>query len=270
MTLISICLLILFRVHKCIKITMKEVEQGVSESQIKPNSGNPIPPTAKTIYQEAIQKRSNGKYKEARDELLFAHNIVPQWEYPLYELAYTYLLQKDYKNALIYYKKTNSLFPSGHGFLNTQTAIWSLRNEKKNNKFKKGLYYDYVMIETLDKSEQLHAYQQIINTYPYYAPAYNKIALIGNDMETKQNAIDDGLALIDTEFGVDKETGGMLYIQQALMYWENSDFDSAKRVLAELIMGDNVTFHNENMAKWIMKTINEMYRSECDRDKQEL
>eukprot|EP01084_Bolivina_argentea_P300772 518713_1 len=131
MTLISICLLILFRVHKCIKITMKEVEQGVSESQIKPNSGNPIPPTAKTIYQEAIQKRSNGKYKEARDELLFAHNIVPQWEYPLYELAYTYLLQKDYKNALFWYKKYRDRIPNSSECNEKIVDLFEIMNDIK-------------------------------------------------------------------------------------------------------------------------------------------
>ena len=95
------------------------------------------------------------------------------------------------------------------------------------------------------------------------------------DQQQKQKAIDNGLKLIDTDIGIDAETKGMFFIQQALIYSNNNDNDKAKRTLADLIMSADATFHNGNMAKFFLKSLTvknkkKKKRKKDNKDKHEL
>ena len=234
---------------------MEQLKDGMYEYKITENKGNKIPSTARSLHNQGRSKGGKGDYKGAIKTLKAAIKQAPQWEYPYYDLAYTYLLQQDYKNALKYYKTTDKLF--NKGFFTTKTAVWSLTHELETKKLKKGLYSDYLMIEYfVDESLQKESYKKFAELYPEYAPAWAKTAALENDdMEAKQNAIDNGLKLIDTEIGVDAETKGMLFLQQAIIYSNNNEKEKAKRTLADLIMADDVTFHNQNMGKFFLQTL---------------
>jgi len=103
-----------------------------------------IDPAAKALHIEARELGQYGKYDLCIDKLEKAIKIEPTWAYPIYDLAYTYLLKGDFDSALKFYKKTDDLEPQG--FFTTKTALYSLEGEK-SGKFPKGLYIAYMQIE---------------------------------------------------------------------------------------------------------------------------
>lgn len=256
------------------KITMEELENGVSGHKITENKGNDIPSTAISLHKQARSKVSKDDYKGAIKTLRAAMKLAPRWESIYYDLAYTYFLQKDYVQALKYYITTDKLF--NKGFFAAKTAIWSLNHELKTKQLPEGSYYDYLAIELIaDKAKQLDSYIKITQSHPEYAPAWAKIATLSLDDEETQKAIDNGLKQMDTNIGIDSETKGILYIQQALIYSNNDENDKAKRTLADLVMSDDVTFNNQNIAKLFLKKLTKHKKSRRKRknenkDKQDL
>ena len=57
------------------------------------------------LHQKARVYGQSGNYIKAIELLEEAHRTAPTWPYPLYDLAFTYLLKKDFSNALLNYEK---------------------------------------------------------------------------------------------------------------------------------------------------------------------
>ena len=72
-----------------------------------------VPAEADVLHQQARQAGGEGDYKKAISLLERVSNLAPQWPYPVYDMAFTYLLLKDAENARKYYRKTVELAPAG-------------------------------------------------------------------------------------------------------------------------------------------------------------
>lgn len=165
-------------------------------------------------------------------------------------MAYTYLLQKDFENALKYYEMTNKIEPKG--FFTAKTACWSLQKEKEGI-FPMGLYLAFVQLDWIEaEEEKLQIARQITEKYPEYAPAWKVIASSSNDTQERLEAVSKGLAN-----NPDLETKGMLLINQALIKDTQGKTDEAKNILGKLILDENTTVSNSEMAKFVLLSISE-------------
>lgn len=207
-----------------------------------------IDPKAQALHQEARQLGQAGKYDQSIAKLEEAMRIQPNWAYPVYDLAFTYLLKGDFDNALKFYKKTDELEPKG--FFTAKTALYSLEGEKEG-KFPKGLYTAYMQIEwTTDKNKKLEIAQMITQKVPDFAPAWKDLSNLLDDKTARLDAIEKGLSK-----GPDAETKGILLINKALVLSDEGKKGEAKQMLGNLIFSSDVTRSNEELAKFTLKTI---------------
>ena len=230
------------------RISMSDLEGATGEYRWEIRGDQIIPEEANRLHQEGRQHGAKGEYDLAIEKLKRANELAPEWAYPVYDLAFTYLLRRDYENALRYYELTDSLEPKG--FFTAKTACWSLRKEKEGE-FEPGLYLAYVQIEWMPtEAEQLQTAKAILNKYPTYSPAWKTVALIMKDNKEKLAAIEHGLSS-----DPDAETKGVLLINQASIKSAMGQKETAKQILGELIIDKESTLGNVEIAKYTLRTI---------------
>ncbi|HEX6426612.1 MAG TPA: tetratricopeptide repeat protein [Niastella sp.] len=211
-------------------------------------SNKSIDPKAKSLHEEARKLGQSGNYDLAIAKLEQAIQIQPDWAYPVYDLAFTYLLKQDFDKALDYYKKTDELEPKG--FFTAKTALYSLEGEKAG-KFPQGLYTVYSQIEWAgDSSRKLQLTKAIIEKTPAFAPAWKELALLSNNKEEKEKAIAQGLSN-----NPDAETKGILLINKAIILSESGKKEEAITLLGNLIFSKDATTANVEMAKFTLQSI---------------
>ena len=208
----------------------------------------PINEQANLLHLEAREAGQAGNYQLAIEKLLEVMTIEPLWAYPVYDLAFTYLLVGDFDNALKYYRETDVLEPDG--FFTTKTAIYTLEGEKEGL-FPEGLYTFYMQIEWTDEPEKkYHIAKQIVDNVPAFAPAWKEIAYLQTDPEERLYSIEQGLA-----GNPDRETTGILLLNKAMIISEKGDKETAKKLLSEIIESQETTISNSAIAKVALKSI---------------
>lgn len=209
-----------------------------------------IDPKAKSLHEEARNLGQAGNYDSAIAKLEQAIQIQPDWAYPVYDLALTYLLKQDFDKALNFYKKTDELEPKG--FFTAKTALYSLEGEKAG-KFPQGLYTVYMQIEWAnDNKKKLQIAKAIIEKAPAFAPAWKELALLADIKEEKEKAIEQGLSN-----DPDGETKGILLINKAIILNESGKKSAATTLLGNLIFSPEATTANVEMAKYTLRSITE-------------
>lgn len=207
-----------------------------------------INPRAQNLHQEARELGQAGKYDLSVAKLEEAIKIQPDWAYPNYDLAYTYLLQGDFENALKFYKKTDELEPKG--FFTTKTALYSLEGERAG-KFPKGIYIAYMQIEWAnDSNKKLEIAKAITEKVPDFAPAWKELSVLLNDKIEKLKAIEQGLLK-----NPDAETKGILEINKAILINESGKSEEAKEILGKIVFSPDSTISNIALAKFTLKSI---------------
>jgi len=203
---------------------------------------------AQQLHQEARQHGGNGEYDLSIKKLKKANKLAPDWAYPIYDLAFTYLLQQDFSNALKYYQMTDEMEP--RGFFTAKTAHWSLKKEKEG-KFNEGLYLAFMQIEWMNSEEEkLEFAKTIVDKFPEYAPAWKVIASKSSNNEERLVAAEKGL-----NADPDEETKGMPLINKALVKDVQEKTEEAKKILGELIVNEETTLANIEMAKLVLLSI---------------
>src|SRR5690349_245552 len=86
------------------------------------------PADANQLHQEGRTLAQAGKYDAAIAKFKQSMALKPDWAYPYYDLAFTYLLMENWELALEYYHKVDALEPNG--FFTAKTAIYALEGEK--------------------------------------------------------------------------------------------------------------------------------------------
>jgi|ERR1044072_1124752 tetratricopeptide (TPR) repeat protein len=203
---------------------------------------------AQQLHLEARELGQAGNYEASIAKLEQAIAIQPDWAYPYYDLAFTYLLKGDFDNALQFYQKTDSLQPKG--FYTTKTALYTLQGEAAG-KFPKGLYGYYLQIEWAeDADKKFEIVKTILSNVPDFAPAWKELALLTDNVETRAKYIDEGLSK-----DPDADTQGILLLNKAVLMNEAGRSEEALQMLAGLIDDANTTTANAELAKMVVTQI---------------
>ena len=201
-----------------------------------------VPAEAESLHKQARQAGGSGDYKEAISLLERAAKLAPDWPYPAYDMAFTYLLMKDYENAQRYYRKTIELAP--RGFFTAITALDALGREEKGD-LPAGTYLTYLSLEWMDDpAKKAEAVRQLVKRVPSFAPAWKALAFLTEDVAERVTAIENGLSA-----NPDVETKGILQINKAMVLDGDGDHDGAVRLLGELANDPSSTYETEHMAK---------------------
>lgn len=207
-----------------------------------------ISPDAAALHQEARAFGQAGKYDLSIAKLEQAMVLEPEWAYPVYDLAYAYLLKGDFPNALKYYKQTNALSPQG--FFTVKTALYTLEGEEKGI-FPKGMYLGYLQIEWADTdAKKLEIAQAITEKIPDFAPAWKEFAILQTNSAAKEKAIEQGLSK-----NPDADTKGILLINKAILLNDQGKKEAAVQLLGNLIFSPDTTVGNIALAKFTLKSI---------------
>jgi tetratricopeptide (TPR) repeat protein len=237
-----------FRDQQGHTLSKTELDQATGQVNYEIVDNQTINPAARILHQEARQLGQASRYDEAIVKLHEAIKLQPDWAYPAYDLAFTYLLKGDNANALKFYQKTDELEPKG--FFTSKTALYTLEGEK-SGKFPPGLYTTYLQIEwTNDAAKKLEIAKLITQKVPDFAPAWKEVAMLVEDSTEKMNAIEKGLSK-----NPDQETKGILLINQAILLNNEGKQENAKEILGNLIFSPHVTRGNLELAKFTLKSI---------------
>lgn len=201
-----------------------------------------VPAEAESLHKQARQAGGSGDYKKAITLLEKASGLAPAWPYPVYDMAFTYLLMKDAENARKHYRKAVELAP--RGFFTAVTALDTLEREAKGD-LPVGTYLAYLSLEWVDDPKTKAAVvSQLVKQVPGFAPAWKEKAMQADTDAEKLAAIEEGLAAYP-----DGETKGILLINKALILDRGGDREGAVRLLGELALDPASTFATEHLAK---------------------
>ena len=203
---------------------------------------------AQTLHQQARELGAEGKYDQAIAQLKAAHDLAPTWPYPVYDLAFTYLLMRDYDNAREYYKKTIELSP--RGFFTAITAHDTLLKEAQGV-LPEGTYAAYMSLEwTDDINQKSQIVNALVTRLPMFAPGWKEYALMCDDENEKLRALDKGLAA-----DPDRETEGILYVNKAITLYNQGETLEAIRLLQDMTVRSETTLANEALAKQVLASM---------------
>ncbi len=217
-----------------------------------------VPDTARSFYKQGKKYQEEADNKKAMEEFRKAHKEVPDWIYPIYNLAVLYLLEDDFENSLKYYQLSDQIAPKG--FYDTKIALHSLQREKTGD-LKKGVYKNYLLLElsgvlTIESSINQSTYEltigELLKNAQNFAPLWKDYALFLESTEEKLDAIEKGLAQ-----NPDVKTKGILLINKAIFSNENGNYQRATEILVGVIFDPNSTISNVEMAKYILNLMTE-------------
>jgi tetratricopeptide (TPR) repeat protein len=233
---------IVFRAADGRALTMTDLRGLTGTFQYQILGKDNVPAEAESLHNQARQAGEAGDYKKAIALLERASNLAPAWPYPVYDMAFTYLLMKDAENARKHYRKAVELAP--RGFFTAITALDALDREAKGD-LPVGTYLAYLSLEWVDDpGKKAAAMSQLVKRVPGFAPAWKEQAMQANTDAEKLAAIEKGLAA-----NPDGETKGILLINKALILDRGGDHEGAVRLLGELALDPASTFATEHLAK---------------------
>jgi len=203
---------------------------------------------AKQLHEAGRDAAQKGNYAEALELLKQASQEAPSWPYPVYDAAFTYLLQDDNENAERFYKRVDQMAP--RGFFTAKTAVDCLRREHTGD-LKPGMYKAYASLEWMDdKKQKLSILEQVVKQFPKFPAAWKELAVLRSDDPSKLDAIEHGLAV-----NPDGETKGILLINKALILNRTGSHDAAVKILGELALDPESTQATESLAKFTLHNL---------------
>jgi tetratricopeptide (TPR) repeat protein len=223
-------------------LTMQDLLGATGKVQWASIGSESVPAEARQLHQKARIAGTRGDYRRALELLGRARALAPGWPYPVYDAAYTYLLQGDARAAEGLYAEVDRLSP--RGFLACQTTLYGLRRER-TGELPAGFCRTFATLEWLDDLPKKKAILEgIVEKYPGFAPAWKELAALLVDADARWQAITKGL-----DAGPDGETRGMLLIYKALMLLLRGERQEAIRLLGVLALNPVSTLATEALAK---------------------
>ncbi len=223
-------------------ITTEDLKDASGKFNWEIRSDKPVPEEAKRLHQLGRDAGQRGDSKTAIKSFEDASKLAPDWPYPLYDTAYTYLLMGDSSRAFELYKRVDDMSP--RGFFTTKTAVHSLRGEL-GGAFPKGTYLYFLSTEwTTDTSKQLNIADQLLAKAPKFAPAWKVKALLESDDGKRLGYLENGL-----QASPDTETKGFLLINKAILLHRQGKKTEAVRILGELALDQTSPLDIEAIAR---------------------
>ncbi len=219
-----------------------------TSAKASPNSQN-IPAAARVLFEEGVEMGKSGQYLPAIEKFKAASQIVPSWPYPYYQTGFTWLLQKNVEQALASYRKVDALEP--RGFFTSKQEVFTLERELAGT-YTQGLYLLFVSHEWSDDvGEKIKIMRRVIELVPDYAPAYQKLSILEEDIVKKLDLLERALT-----FQSDAETRGMLLLNKATNLHIQGDKDAAITILGELVLDGSTT---KTVTAWAKKLLLQIY-----------
>jgi hypothetical protein len=196
---------------------------------------------AEALHQEGRKAGAAGDPVRALELFHEAHQLEPDWPYPPYDMAFTYLLNDYLDQAERWYELVDKLAP--RGFFTSKTTLDLVRRER-SGEFPPGFTRSFVAVEWEPKDRQRHILQQIVARYPRCAPAWQRLAFLTEDDGARLEIIDRGLTA-----SPDDETYGVLISNKALILINQGNRAEGQLLLRELLADKRCTTGVEAMAK---------------------
>ena len=207
-----------------------------------------VPSEASRLHLEARAAGGRGDYQRALDLLSQAHRLAPDWPYPVYDAAFTYLLQGDATKAEEYYAEVDRMAP--RGFFTAKTSLDCLRRERVHV-LPSGFCMGFASLEWMDdKAKKTALLEGIVEKFPTFPAAWKELSSLLEDEDARLRAITQGL-----EHDPDPETKGMLLINRALILHRRGEHDSAVTILGELALDPQSTLGTETLAKAMLAQV---------------
>jgi tetratricopeptide (TPR) repeat protein len=223
-------------------LTTRDLEGSTGQVDWQINGGHAVPAEAAALHEQARAAGARGDYDGALRLLDRAHSLAPGWPYPVYDAAFTYLLQGDTDTAEQCYAEVDRLAP--RGFFTCKTTLDSLRRERAGE-LPAGFCRAFVALESLaDPAQKKAVLEGIVARFPAFAPAWMELANLLDDAGDRLHAIGRGLA-----GAPDAETRGMLLLNKALVLHQRGDRDAAIAILGELALDPASTLTTDALAR---------------------
>jgi tetratricopeptide (TPR) repeat protein len=223
-------------------LTTRDLEEFTGQVDWQINGGHTVPTDAVRRHEEARAAGARGEYDRALVLLDAAHALAPGWPYPVYDAAFTYLLQGDTDTAERCYAEVDRLAP--RGFFTCKTTLDCLRRERAGE-LPGGFCRAFTTLESLDHVPTKKAVLEgIVARFPGFAPAWKELTALLDDPGDRLRAIESGL---DAE--PDPETRGMLLLNKALLLHERGDREAAIALAGDLALDPASTLATETLAK---------------------
>lgn len=202
----------------------------------------PVSSEAKRLHELGRTAGQKGDSATALRHFEAAAKAEPRWPYPVYDAAFTYLLQKDFPKAREFYRRVDAMAP--RGFFTVKTAVHTLDLEQRQ-KLPAGTYLQFVSLEWMnDKNQVKQAALDMTVRTPAFAPAWKTAALLEPDPARKLALIEKGLSVAP-----DLETRGFLLLNKAAVLQARGDKTAALQILGDLALDPSSPSDVEALAK---------------------
>ncbi len=223
-------------------LTTQDLEGFTGQVDWEIKGRRTVPEEAVRLHEEARMAGSRGDYDHALVLLDRAHALAPGWPYPVYDAAFTYLLQGDPEMAQRLYEEVDGLVP--RGFFTCKTTLDALRRERAGA-LPAGFCKAFAALESLnDRPRKKAILQGIAARFPAFAPAWKELATLLEDPDDRLHAIENGL-----DGDPDGETRGILLLNKALILHRRGERSEAIAILGELALDPSSTLATETLAK---------------------
>jgi tetratricopeptide (TPR) repeat protein len=201
-----------------------------------------IPEEARVLHEEGRTFGQKGEYVKAAAALERASQVAPYWPQPVYDLAYTRLLEGKFDEALAGYARVDKMAP--RGFFTTKTALWTLEREK-SGRFPHGTYLAYLSIEWARiESEKHDIARKLVEKFPDFAPGWKELGVMTKDSDEALRCFERGLSA-----SPDAETYGMMVVNKALRLFHIGKKAEAVNILGELAVDPKSSLASAQVAK---------------------
>ena len=225
-------------------LTQKDLAGATGQVNWETSSGKAVPAAARELHEQGRQAGQQGQTDAALDYFARAAKAAPDWPYPVYDAAFTFLLQRQYAKAFDLYRRADQLAP--RGFFTAKTALHSLRQERER-KIPEGTYFAYVSMEWMEPEKQSRLVRVMVDRAPQFAPAWKARALLEDDPARRLRFLERGLAS-----DPDRETKGFLLLHKATALQDMGKGAEAKAILGTLALDPASPLDIEVLAKFAL------------------
>jgi tetratricopeptide (TPR) repeat protein len=200
-----------------------------------------VPDRARLLHQQAREAGGYADYARALDLLDQARELAPDWPYPVYDAAFTYLLLGEPAKAEELYDLVDRMAP--RGYFTCKASLDLLRRERAGD-LPAGFAQAYAATEWMEPAQKRRVLEGVVEQFPDCALAWKDLAALLDDDDSRLRAIEQGL-----RGRPDPDTRGVLLINRASLFAGRGEVDAAVAVLGGLALSPQSTFATEHLAK---------------------